>query len=83
LVYYPRFTALLQQAQEEQKRRGGDLAQQIHIIEGIEILLAQGLAQFEIWTHKKAPRPAIVEALLVTFKDGAYASPRPFSLTAE
>ncbi|ELR16544.1 uncharacterized protein ACA1_168040, partial [Acanthamoeba castellanii str. Neff] len=51
----------------------------VEVVEGIEILLAQGLAQFEIWTGREAPRAAIIEKIVATFKDGLYASPLPTS----
>jgi len=54
LVYYPRRTPLLQQANKHN----------IKFVEGIEILFEQGVAQFEIWTGKEAPRKKIVDKFL-------------------
>jgi 3-dehydroquinate dehydratase / shikimate dehydrogenase len=36
----------------------------VETISGIEMLLAQGAAQFEIWTGREAPRRAMAEALV-------------------
>jgi 3-dehydroquinate dehydratase/shikimate dehydrogenase len=57
MVYRPRETELLQQA----RRKG------IEIISGLEMFLAQGFAQYEIWTGERAPESAmrrVVEAAL-------------------
>jgi 3-dehydroquinate dehydratase / shikimate dehydrogenase len=57
MVYRPRETELLQLA----RRKG------IEIISGVEMFLAQGFAQYEIWTGERAPesamRIAVVSAL--------------------
>lgn len=57
MVYRPRETELLRLA----RRKG------IEVISGIEMFLAQGFAQYEIWTGERAPegpmRRAIVSAL--------------------
>ena len=57
MVYRPRETELLQLA----RRKG------IEIISGVEMFLAQGFAQYEIWTGERAPesvmRRAVVSAL--------------------
>ena len=57
MVYRPRKTELLQLA----RRKG------IEIISGVEMFLAQGFAQYEIWTGERAPegamRRAVVSAL--------------------
>ncbi|HEV7968956.1 MAG TPA: shikimate dehydrogenase [Candidatus Acidoferrales bacterium] len=57
MVYRPRETELLQLA----RRKG------IKIISGMEMFLAQGFAQYEIWTGERAPenamRRAVVSAL--------------------
>jgi pentafunctional AROM polypeptide len=82
LVYWPRFTPLLEQVRQSKAgQEGGEAsaAVRVEVVEGIEILLAQGLAQFEIWTKREAPRAAIVEKIVATFKDGLYASPLPTS----
>ncbi|KAL6059544.1 3-dehydroquinate dehydratase (3-dehydroquinase) [Balamuthia mandrillaris] len=48
LVYHPRRTPLIQQALK-QKENGV----RIEVVEGIELLLLQGLCQFRIWTEGK------------------------------
>jgi len=57
MVYRPRETELLQIA----RRKG------IEVISGVEMFLAQGFAQYEIWTGERAPERAVrrvVEAAL-------------------
>jgi 3-dehydroquinate dehydratase/shikimate dehydrogenase len=57
MVYRPRDTELLQLA----RRRG------LEVISGLEMFLAQGFAQYEIWTGNRAPESAmrrVVEATL-------------------
>jgi 3-dehydroquinate dehydratase/shikimate dehydrogenase len=49
LVYRPRETELLRLA----RRKG------IEIISGVEMFLAQGFAQYEIWTGERAPESAM------------------------
>ena len=49
MVYRPRETELLQLAQ----RQG------IEIISGVEMFLAQGFAQYELWTGERAPESAM------------------------
>ncbi|KAI8988454.1 hypothetical protein BDF20DRAFT_815668 [Mycotypha africana] len=58
MAYKPRRTKLLLQAE-----RKGWLC-----IEGIEILIAQGIAQFEIWTGKHAPVDKIEEEVLKRYE---------------
>ncbi len=53
MVYRPRTTALLRIA----RRRG------IETISGVEMFLAQGFAQYEIWTGERAPEAAIRRAV--------------------
>jgi len=57
IVYAPMKTRLLQEAETSGCR----------IINGLEMLLYQGVAQFELWTGKTAPvsvmRQALKEAL--------------------
>ncbi|MBV8514680.1 MAG: shikimate dehydrogenase, partial [Acidobacteria bacterium] len=57
LIYRPERTQLLQIA----AKKG------IHTVSGVEMFLAQGIAQWELWTKKRAPeaimRRAIVKAL--------------------
>jgi shikimate 5-dehydrogenase len=58
LIYRPRRTGLLRQAE----RRG------IETISGVEMFLAQGIAQWEIWTGARAPEAEmrrVVDAALV------------------
>ncbi|KAI9274239.1 EPSP synthase-domain-containing protein [Sporodiniella umbellata] len=54
MAYKPRRTKLLLQAE----RKGWSC------VEGIEVLIAQGIAQFEIWTRKRAPKNKIEEQVL-------------------
>jgi 3-dehydroquinate dehydratase/shikimate dehydrogenase len=53
MVYRPRLTELLRQA----KRR------RIETISGVEMFLAQGFAQYEIWTGERAPESAMRRAI--------------------
>ena len=53
IVYSPHQTLLLKTAEKKGCR----------IIHGIEMLINQGAAQFEIWTGKKAPREVMWKAL--------------------
>jgi shikimate 5-dehydrogenase len=53
MVYRPRETELLRTA----RRKG------IETVSGIEMFLAQGFAQFEIWTGKRAPEAAMRRAV--------------------
>ncbi len=53
IVYAPMKTRLLQEAE----------AKGCTIINGLEMLLYQGVAQFELWTGKSAPVPVMREAL--------------------
>jgi 3-dehydroquinate dehydratase / shikimate dehydrogenase len=57
MVYRPRETELLQLARRKK----------IAVISGLEMFLAQGFAQYEIWTGERAPESAmrrVVEAML-------------------
>ncbi|ORE06034.1 Pentafunctional AroM protein [Rhizopus microsporus var. microsporus] len=54
MAYKPRRTKLLLQAEQ----KGWSC------VEGIEILIAQGIAQFEIWTGKRAPVDRIEDQVL-------------------
>jgi len=81
LVYWPRFTPLLEQVRGWRQQEGKEEERgKVAVVEGIEILLAQGLAQFEIWTKKEAPKSSMTPKVLTTFKDGLYASAAPTSL---
>lgn len=53
MVYRPRETELLRLA----RRKG------IEVISGVEMFLAQGLAQYEIWTGERAPEKAMRRAV--------------------
>ncbi len=53
-IYRPRITKLLRLAQQ----RG------IEIVSGVEMFVAQGTAQFEIWTGERAPTSAMRRAVL-------------------
>jgi 3-dehydroquinate dehydratase/shikimate dehydrogenase len=54
MVYRPRETELLQLAQ----RKG------IETVSGVEMFLAQGFAQYEIWTGERAPENAMRRAVI-------------------
>ena len=54
MVYRPRDTELLQLA----RRKG------IDVISGVEMFLAQGFAQYEIWTGERAPESAMRRAVV-------------------
>jgi 3-dehydroquinate dehydratase / shikimate dehydrogenase len=58
LIYRPIKTKLLQLA----SRRG------IETVSGIEMFLAQGIAQWEIWTGQRAPAAAMRKAVLNTLR---------------
>ena len=49
MVYRPRETELLQLARKKK----------IEVISGVEMFLAQGFAQYEIWTGRRAPESAM------------------------
>jgi len=53
VIYKPRKTKLLKDAEGKGCR----------IVEGLEMLLEQGIAQFEWWTGKKAPRECMATAI--------------------
>src|SRR5690606_16288787 len=54
LVYRPRKTYFIQQGE----------ANGCQCIEGIEILLEQGLIQFELWMHSPSPRKKVIEQFI-------------------
>lgn len=58
MAYKPRRTKLLQQAE----RKGW------FCVEGIQVLIEQGLAQFEIWTGKHAPAQRIEDQVLKAYE---------------
>jgi shikimate 5-dehydrogenase len=55
-IYRPRLTRLLQLA----ARRG------LETVSGVEMFVAQGTAQWEIWTGERAPVEAMREAVVQT-----------------
>jgi 3-dehydroquinate dehydratase / shikimate dehydrogenase len=59
LIYRPRKTELLKRAQ----RRG------IAVISGVEMFLAQGAAQWEIWTGRRAPREVMRRVVVSALVD--------------
>ena len=61
MVYYPPETRLLHEA------RGRGLI----TISGLEMLVAQGARQFEIWTGQTAPRALMEQALRQVMRLGA------------
>jgi 3-dehydroquinate dehydratase/shikimate dehydrogenase len=54
MVYRPRETELIHLA----RRKG------IDVISGVEMFLAQGFAQYEIWTGERAPESAMRRAVI-------------------
>jgi 3-dehydroquinate dehydratase/shikimate dehydrogenase len=58
MVYRPRTTELLRRA----RRRG------IETISGVEMFLAQGFAQYEIWTGERAPEAAARRAVMAVLE---------------
>jgi 3-dehydroquinate dehydratase/shikimate dehydrogenase len=54
MVYRPRETELLRLAR----------AKGIEVISGVEMFLAQGFAQYEIWTGERAPESAMRRAVV-------------------
>jgi 3-dehydroquinate dehydratase/shikimate dehydrogenase len=66
LIYRPRKTELLRRAE----RRG------LETISGVEMFLAQGVAQWEIWTGERAPEAAMRRVLLAALDAEEKASAR-------
>ncbi len=60
MVYRPLETELLEPA----RRKG------IETISGVEMFLAQGFAQYEIWTGERAPENAMRGALVAALRPG-------------
>jgi 3-dehydroquinate dehydratase/shikimate dehydrogenase len=58
-IYRPRMTKLLQLAE----RRG------IETVSGLEMFVAQGVAQWEIWTRKRAPVEAMRRAVFAALRN--------------
>jgi shikimate 5-dehydrogenase len=70
LVYHPRDTALAEQARSNQ----------CPLIEGVEILLEQGLRQYKIFSAGfDAPRKEIVQAFIESYSGGALKKDVPHS----
>ena len=67
LIYRPLETKLLQLA----SRRG------IETVSGLEMFLAQGIAQWEIWTGQRAPAAAMRQAVLAALRTEAKSPARP------
>jgi 3-dehydroquinate dehydratase/shikimate dehydrogenase len=63
-IYRPRETRLLQLA----ARRG------IQTVSGVDMFVAQGMAQWEIWTGERAPHETMCRAVLVALKHEEKAS---------
>ena len=59
LIYRPQQTQLLKLA----ARKG------IATVSGVEMFLAQGMAQFEIWSKHTAPQSAMRRAVLAALRD--------------
>jgi 3-dehydroquinate dehydratase / shikimate dehydrogenase len=72
LIYRPQKTELLYLAE----RRG------IETISGVEMFLAQGIAQWEMWMGESAPRAAMRRAVIRALADEERASARRTALTA-
>ena len=72
LIYRPQKTALLDLAE----RRG------IETISGVEMFVAQGIAQWEIWTGQSAPRAAMRRAVLRALAAEERASTRQSARTS-
>jgi shikimate 5-dehydrogenase len=60
LIYRPERTQLLKLA----ARQG------IATVSGVEMFLAQGIAQWEIWTEKRAPEATMRRAVLAALRSG-------------
>jgi shikimate 5-dehydrogenase len=58
MVYRPRTTELLRMA----RARG------IETVSGVEMFLAQGFAQYEIWTGERAPEAAVRNAVVAVLE---------------
>jgi 3-dehydroquinate dehydratase/shikimate dehydrogenase len=67
LIYRPQRTKLLQIA----AKKG------IACVSGVEMFLAQGIAQWEIWTERRAPEAAMRRAVLHSLRQEEQARSRP------
>jgi shikimate 5-dehydrogenase len=59
LIYRPERTQLLQIA----AKKG------IHTVSGVEMFLAQGIAQWELWTKQRAPEAIMRRAILKALRN--------------
>jgi 3-dehydroquinate dehydratase/shikimate dehydrogenase len=59
LIYRPLRTQLLRIA----------AAKRVRVVSGLEMFLAQGFAQWELWTGKPAPEAAMRRALLAQLRE--------------
>jgi len=69
LVYNPRKTALIQQTEKHQ----------CQTVEGIELLLEQGLVQFKLFSRREAPRKEIVQQFIEKYCNGEMKNDLPAS----
>ncbi len=69
LVYNPRKTALIQQAEQHH----------CQTVEGIEVLLEQGLVQFKLFSRREAPRKEIVQQFIEKYCNGEMKNDLPAS----
>jgi shikimate 5-dehydrogenase len=60
LIYRPQKTHLLKLAAQKG----------IATVSGVEMFLAQGIAQWEIWTEKRAPEATMRRAVLAALRSG-------------
>ena len=66
LIYRPQRTQLLQVAAQKG----------IATVSGVEMFLGQGIAQWEIWTEKRAPEASMRRAVLAALRAEEKADPR-------
>jgi shikimate dehydrogenase len=65
LVYRPKQTQLLKLAAQKG----------IATVSGIEMLLAQGIAQWELWTRQRAPESVMRRVVLSALRAETYSNP--------
>ena len=66
LIYRPQRTQLLKLAAQKG----------IATVSGLEMFLAQGVAQWEIWTEKRAPEASMRRAVLAALRAEEKSQPR-------
>jgi len=66
LIYRPQRTRLLKLAAQKG----------IATVSGVEMFLAQGVAQWEIWVEKRAPQASMRRAVLAALRDEQRLHPR-------